>query len=165
LDAYRPDEEWPAERVRELGITHLRLASDLYLNQETANTMTMLRRMGFTLLGGGADHPDALAWLLACGVIATSGTMTGILVDDDNLVLDTLAREEFGPIPPSMPEPEPEPEPEPDIVPESDEDDDDDDWDDDWDAEDETESQPEPEDAPESDPDPSENPESTQAGE
>lgn len=106
LDDYRPDEGLPPERVREMGFTHLRLAPDLYLSQETANTMNTLRGMGFTLLGSHADSPDALAWLLACGVRCTSGTMTGIPVDEDNLVLDTLAREEYGPLPPRMPEPE-----------------------------------------------------------
>ena len=106
LDGYRPDEDLPPERVLELGITHVRVAPDLYLMQETANTMYGLRQKGLTLLGCNADNPDALTWLLGCGVICTSGTMTGPLVDDDELVLDTLAREEFGPTPPAMPDPE-----------------------------------------------------------
>ena len=108
VDGYRPDEQLPPERLLELGFTYLRLAPELYLSQETANTMNTLRRMGFTLLGGNADSPDTLAWLLACGVKCASGTMTGVLVDEDDLVLDSLTREEFGPKP-YVPEPEPAP--------------------------------------------------------
>jgi len=115
VDGYRPDETLPPERLLELGFTYLRLAPDLHLKQETANTMNTLRRMGFTLLGGNADSPDALAWLLACGVKCTSGTMTGIMVDEENLILDSLAREEFGPTPPRMEEPEPAPAPPADV--------------------------------------------------
>ena len=102
VDGYRPDEQLPPERLLELGFTHLRLHPELYLSQETANTMNTLRRMGFTLLGGNADSPDTLAWLLACGVSCASGTMTGVQVDEDELVLDSLAREEFGPQPLSL---------------------------------------------------------------
>jgi EAL domain-containing protein (putative c-di-GMP-specific phosphodiesterase class I) len=108
VDGYCPDEQLPPERLLELGFTYLRLAPELYLSQETANTMNTLRRMGFTLLGGNADSPDTLAWLLACGVQCASGTMTGVLVDEDDLVLDSLTREEFGPKP-YVPEPEPAP--------------------------------------------------------
>ena len=99
LDGYRPDDQLSPERVQELGFTYLRLDPTLYLSQETANTMNTLRHMGFTLLGGNADTPDTLAWLLACGVHCTSGTMTGVQVSEDELILDTLAREEFGPKP------------------------------------------------------------------
>ena len=96
VDGYRPDEQLPPERLLELGFTHLRLHPELYLSQETANTMNTLRHMGFTLLGGNADSPDTLAWLLACGVYGASGTMTGVQVDEDELILDSLAREETG---------------------------------------------------------------------
>lgn len=99
VDGYRPDDQLPPERLLELGFTHLRLHPELYLSQETANTMNTLRHMGFTLLGGNADSPDTLAWLLACGVKCASGTMTGVQVDEDELVLDSLAREELGPQP------------------------------------------------------------------
>jgi hypothetical protein len=104
VDGYRPDEQLPPERLQELGFTHLRLDPALYLSQETANTMNNLRHMGFTLLGGNADSPDTLAWLLACGVHCAGGTMTGIQVSEDELILDSLAREEFGPKP-YVPEP------------------------------------------------------------
>lgn len=119
LDGYRPDEQLPPERLQELGFTHVRLDPALYLSQETANTMNNLRRMGFTLLGGNADSPDTLAWLLACGVHCTSGVMTGIQVSEEELILDSLAREEFGPKP-YVPEPPAETTPAEAAVPETD---------------------------------------------
>lgn len=92
LDGYHPD-NIPAEQLQSMGFTHLRLAPELHLQQTTANAMTELRRQGFTLLGSGADTPDQLAWLAACGVSCMSGTMTGVPVSEDEMILDSLARE------------------------------------------------------------------------
>ena len=55
--------------------------------------MNTLRRQGFTLIGGGADTYDILAWLAASGNVFSSGTMTGIPVSEDELIRDALARE------------------------------------------------------------------------
>lgn len=93
LDGYHPDELEP-EKLTEMGLRYVRLAPELYLQQETAYKMKALRRQGFTLIGGSADSPDILAWLMACGVLCASGTMTGIPVNEDELILDSLAREE-----------------------------------------------------------------------
>ena len=92
LDDYHPDVIAP-KLLQELGITHVRLASELHLQQKTANTMSDLRRMGFTLIGGGADTPDALAWLVDSGVCFVSGTMTGVPISEDELIRDALAGE------------------------------------------------------------------------
>ena len=92
LDGYHPDDISP-KLLQELGIAHLRLAGELHLQQKTANTMADLRRMGFTLVGGGADTPDALAWLLDSGVSFAGGTMTGVMVNEDELIRDALAGE------------------------------------------------------------------------
>ena len=92
VDNYHP-ENLPAEKLKAMGFQHLRLAPELYLKQETANTMNTLRRQGFTLLGGGADSFDILGWLTACGVAFMGGTMTGIPVSEDELIRDALARE------------------------------------------------------------------------
>ena len=92
LDGYHPEEIVP-KQLQELGFTHLRLANGLHLQQQTANTMADLRRMGFVLLGGGADTPDALAWLLDSGVRFAGGTMTGVPVNEDELIRDALAGE------------------------------------------------------------------------
>lgn len=92
VDNYHP-ENLPAEKLKGMGFQHLRLAPELYLQQETANTMNTLRRQGFILVGGGADTFDILGWLSACGVAFMSGTMTGIPVGEDELIRDALARE------------------------------------------------------------------------
>ena len=92
VDGYHP-ENIPADKLKAMGFQHLRLAPELYLKQETANTMNTLRRQGFTLIGGGADTFDILGWLAACGVEFMSGTMTGIPVNENELIRDALARE------------------------------------------------------------------------
>ena len=76
-----------------MGFTYARLDSALYLKQETANIMNRMRKEGFTLVGGGADNHDTLAWLAACGVSFISGTLTGVPVSEDELIQDSLARE------------------------------------------------------------------------
>lgn len=92
VDNYHPD-RISAEKLKVMGFTYLRLAPELYLQQETANTMNLLRQDGFTLIGANADTHDTLGWLAACGVAFMSGTMTGIPVSEDELIRDCLARE------------------------------------------------------------------------
>ena len=92
VDNYHP-EKLPADKLKAMGFTHLRFAPELYMKQETANTMNLLRRDGFTLVGGNADSHDTIGWLAACGVVFMGGTITGIPVSEDELIRDSLARE------------------------------------------------------------------------
>ena len=92
VDGYHPD-KLPADKLKAMGFTCLRLAPELYMNQETANTMYRLRQNGFTLIGGGADTHDIVGWLAACDVVFMSGTMSGVPVSEDELIRDSLARE------------------------------------------------------------------------
>lgn len=92
VDNYHPD-QLPADKLKAMGFTYLRFAPELYLKQETADTIQQLRRDGFVLVGGNADNYDTLAWLTACGAVFTSGTMTGVPVSEDELIRDALARE------------------------------------------------------------------------
>lgn len=92
LDGYHPDKIDYLDLL-EQGFTHVRLAPELYLKHETAEIMATLREKGFTLLGAGADTYDLLAWQVACGVSATSGTLTGVPVGEDELIRDSLLRE------------------------------------------------------------------------
>ena len=91
LDGYHPD-ALTAEQLQELGFTHLRPAADTLLQQQTANALKVLKNKGFVLLGG-ADTPDACAWLLDCGVSYVVGTVTGVSVSEDELIRDALAGE------------------------------------------------------------------------
>ena len=96
LDGYDPGkhgQKLPADRLKAMGFVYLRLDPALYLKQETANAMTRLRQEGFLLLGGGADTHDILGWLAACGVSFMSGTLSGVMVSDDELIRDSLIRE------------------------------------------------------------------------
>ena len=92
LDGYHPD-KIPADQLKAMGFLWLRVAPELYMQQETANTMMKLRQDGFSLIGGGADTHDIVGWLAACGVSHMSGTMTGVPVSEDELIRDSLARE------------------------------------------------------------------------
>lgn len=93
VDGYRPN-DLPYEKLAEMGISHVRVAPELYMEQETANTIRTLEGLGVTVLAGGADTPEILKWLIACGVKQSSGTMTGRIVDEDELIIDSLAREQ-----------------------------------------------------------------------
>lgn len=96
LDGYDPakhGEKLPADKLKAMGFVYLRLAPELYMKQETANTMNLLRQDGFTLLGCGADTHDIVGWLAACGVKYMSGTIAGVMVSEDELIRDSLIRE------------------------------------------------------------------------
>ena len=93
LDGYHPG-ILPIDRVKKSGISMLRLAPELYMSQETANTMTVLRNQGFILLGGDANDHDIVAWLHASGVGIMSGTIAGTAVTEDELIRDILLREQ-----------------------------------------------------------------------
>lgn len=93
LDDYHPDDALTPERIIELGFTKVRLASDLYRKNEGIVAMSELRRKGLTVFGKNADTPEIISWLSKYGALCFSGTMTGLPVNDDELILDSLARE------------------------------------------------------------------------
>lgn len=96
LDGYDPwkhGEKLPADQLKAMGFAYLRLAPELYMKQETANTMHILQQNGFTILGSGADSHEILNWLTSCGVAFMSGTITGLMVSEDELIRDSLIRE------------------------------------------------------------------------
>ena len=81
------------DKLKEMGFIYVRIAPELYMKQETANTMNTLRQNGFTIIGCGADTHDIIGWLSACGVAFMDGTLTGVPVSEDELIRDSLARE------------------------------------------------------------------------
>ena len=92
LDGFDPEATDYAELV-ELGFRYVRLSPALYLKQETADLIEKLKANGFTVLGSGADSYDLLAWQVACGIVATNGTLTGVPVSEEELIRDSLIRE------------------------------------------------------------------------
>ena len=92
VDGYRFGDV-DTEQLKKLGLTTIRLAPDLYLNRDTANTMQEMIEDGFVFIGGDANDSDMLSWLIVCGTECSSGTITGNFVDEDELIRDSLARE------------------------------------------------------------------------
>ena len=92
LDNYHPD-RLPEEQIKGMGFAYVRPAPELYLKPETASMIKRLRRNGFTVLGGGVDSHDALCWLTDCGAAFMSGTITGVTVNENELIRDCLIRE------------------------------------------------------------------------
>ena len=96
LDDYDPakhGEKLPLQRIRELGFNNVRFAPETYMKQETANLMDDFRKAGIVLFGGGADSRDIIGWLESCGAFGICGTVTGIMVSEDELIRDSLIRE------------------------------------------------------------------------
>ena len=71
----------------------VRFDPETYMKQETANLMDDFRKEGIVIFGGGADSRDIIGWLESCGASGMSGTVTGIMVNEDELIRDSLARE------------------------------------------------------------------------
>ena len=96
LDGYDPGqhgEKLSPEQLKSMGFTYLRLSPSLYGKLETANLIYKLREDGFTILGGGVDSQEILEWLEGCQVAFMSGTITGVEVEEDELIRDGLNRE------------------------------------------------------------------------
>ena len=83
----------PPEKLRDLGITALRLDPALYLKDSSVSAIRSLQEAGFTVLAGGADSYDVLSWLSELGLSGISGTMTGLCVNEDDLIRDGLNRQ------------------------------------------------------------------------
>lgn len=94
LDDYYPDEELTPEKVLQFGINRVRLAPQYYMTPECEDVISDLRKKGITVIGKNADSPEILTWLNSCSVFCSSGTMTGIPVNEDEMILDSLAREQ-----------------------------------------------------------------------
>ncbi len=93
LDGYHPDKLDYADLI-EIGFRYVRLAPSLNLNPDAADMIRKLQENGFTVLGGGANTDDMLGWQIACGVVATSGTLTGAYVNEEEIIRDSLLREQ-----------------------------------------------------------------------
>ena len=92
LDGYHPD-KIPSAQLKNMGFKYIRVAPELYLQQETANTMYLLRKEGFELIGGNAESHDILRWLMACSVKCASGTITGVMCSEDEFIREALLKE------------------------------------------------------------------------
>ena len=95
VDDYHPDESLTPEQLISMGFKHVRLATDLYLTNAGAESLQSLKKKGLTVFGRNADSPEAVTWLGTNGAACASGTMVGVLVSEDEMILDYLAKEEM----------------------------------------------------------------------
>lgn len=93
IDDYHP-EKITMEKLKELGIFNVRFASNTYLSGEIANTMTIMKNNGFTIIGKDANSHDVITWLDSCGATFMSGTLTGALVEEEELIKELLLKEQ-----------------------------------------------------------------------
>ncbi len=94
LENYHPQNISLAQ-LQNLGITRVRLAPELYVQQETAQAMRELRSAGIHLLAGSVAEHDTLLWLLDGGTELASGPLTGVECDEDDIIRDALAKERW----------------------------------------------------------------------
>ncbi len=92
LDGYHP-ENIPMATVKEYGFQYVRPAMDEPMTPEAALVIRDLQLSGFTVLGAGADSHDILQWLTNCGAQMCSGTVTGNVTDEDDMIRYGLMRE------------------------------------------------------------------------
>ena len=95
LDGYDPGQhgdKLSPEQLKKMGFEYLRLSPELYLRQETVYLIDRLRENGFIILGGSADSHEVLNWLVQNGAAFSGGTITGVPVDEEELIRDGLNR-------------------------------------------------------------------------
>ncbi|MBQ6878148.1 MAG: EAL domain-containing protein [Oscillospiraceae bacterium] len=96
LDGYDPKkhaEKLPSEKLKSMGFNYIRIDPELYMRTETADAIASLKEENFVIIGGEADSHDTVSWLEACGADCMSGTISGIMVSEDELIRDSLVRE------------------------------------------------------------------------
>ena len=94
-DGVKDDETITAEKLKELGFSKVILSKDLYNTASGVNLIAQLYKNGISVLAKEADSPKALDWLASNRAYCCSGTMTGVFVTEDEMILDILAREDL----------------------------------------------------------------------
>lgn len=92
VDGFHPD-SWEPEKLRDLGITYLRLAPEVCMQSDTADSIHLLKTWGFHILGGEVDSRETLGWLVANGAEAVCGPITGPLTTEDEMIRDCIVRQ------------------------------------------------------------------------
>ncbi len=91
LDNFHPD-IWDPEQLKETGIKYLRLATDVPMDSDMADTLEALKTWGFTLLGSGIDSQEKADWMFHCGVQWLSGPVTGSSISEDDVIREGIVR-------------------------------------------------------------------------
>lgn len=90
----RPDETFTPEKLKELGFTKVIIDKSLISTQEGIIYIRELVKNGISPLSKDADSAEALKWLETNRLYCYSGTMVGVTVEENQMILDILAREE-----------------------------------------------------------------------
>ncbi len=94
-DGVLPHERFTPEKLKEMGVTAVVLDKSLYRTIEGAVLINDLRKNGISVFARNADSAEILKWLSSNHVYCYSGTMVGVPVNEDEMILDILAREEM----------------------------------------------------------------------
>lgn len=92
LDDWSP-EDVSLEVIEKIGFAYVRPRAELFLKRETADILTALIEKGIGVYAKDVNHDDAMRWLAACGVTHLRGTITGVAVDEDEMIRDSILRE------------------------------------------------------------------------
>lgn len=92
LDGYRP-ELLPPEQAAQEGFAWARLDPALNGTPEGAAAIQALLAAGVRPVGAAADTAETLNWLAESGAVFSGGTMTGAMLEEDDIVREALARE------------------------------------------------------------------------
>lgn len=94
LDGFHPD-AWEPEKLKELGLRYLRLAPECAMQPDTADSIQALKTWGFTILCSDVDSAAMKDWLFKNGVSTVSGPITGPLVMEDEIIRDSIVRQQL----------------------------------------------------------------------
>ena len=92
LDGFDP-EKMSVEALEGSGFKYVRIDPSIYQRESTAKLVKELCEKAFTIIGGSADTRESLSWQLYTGAIMTGGTVTGTLVDENELINSALLKE------------------------------------------------------------------------
>ena len=93
-DGCRPSESFSPEKLKQMGFTKVILDKGLISTQEGILYVKELYANGISALSKDADTAQALKWLESNRLYCYSGTMVGVTVEENEMILDILAREE-----------------------------------------------------------------------
>jgi EAL domain-containing protein (putative c-di-GMP-specific phosphodiesterase class I) len=91
LDDYHPETLSPA-KLKEWGFSHVRLSPEVSSQEIYASDIRALQDRGITVFAACTDHQH-LRWLTDGGVYAVCSALNGPLVDEDELIRESLLRE------------------------------------------------------------------------
>lgn len=89
------DDTFTPEKLKEMGFTKVIISKDLYNTSEGAVFVNELHKNGISVLGQGVETPQQVKWLDNSFVYCYSGAIIGIPVDENEMILDILNREEM----------------------------------------------------------------------